>query len=290
MIKGAALPDAVQGALWMLFSACCYVASATLMRGLGDAYSTFQLTFIRTVVAVVILLPLFLRTRRDRLAPRQMGLIAASAGFTYVGVLFWFYGAAHVPVANFFALQFTTPLFTILLATLLLGQRNDPAAWVATLAGFAGVLLILRPGVIPVTAGALATLASCIAYASVNTTVKSLSREVSPTAIVFWTSVLMVALALPLGVANWQPLARGDWPAILGISVLTTVAFLTVTRAISLADARIVQPVNFMRMPFGAAIGWLVFSEFPDLWTWLGAVVIFVASTYAVRRGTRRGG
>jgi len=281
--------DAVRGALWMLVSACCYVSSATLMRGLGDAYSAFQLTFIRTTVGVFILLPLFLRAGRDGLAPRRMGMIVTSAGLTYVGVLFWFYGAAHVPVANFLALQFTTPLFTILLATLLLGQRNDPAAWVATVAGFAGVLIILRPGLIAVSAGALATLASCVAYASVNTTVKSLSRDVAAIAIVFWTNLLMVPLSLPLGIATWRMPANGDWLVILGISVLTTIAFVTVTRAISLADARIVQPVNFMRMPIGAVIGWLVFSDFPDPRTWLGAVVIFIAATYVVGRGTRRG-
>jgi len=286
--RGPVLPDAVRGALWMLLSAGCYVTSATLMRGLGDAYSTFQLTFIRTIVAVLILLPLFLRAGRNAMLPRRAGLIVLSAGFTYIGILFWFYGAAHLPVADFFALQFTTPLFTILLATLLLGQRNDPGAWAATLAGFAGVLLILRPGLIEVSAGALATLASCIGYASVNTTVKSLSRDVSATAIVFWTNLLMMALSLPLGIAHWQPVAGDAWQTILAVSVLTTVAFVTVTRAISLADARIVQPVNFMRMPIGAAVGWLVFSEFPDLWTWLGAVVIFIASTFAVQRGTRR--
>ncbi|MEE8333371.1 MAG: DMT family transporter [Alphaproteobacteria bacterium] len=283
------LPDAARGALWMLFSACCYVSSATLMRGLGDAYSTFLLTFIRTLVAAVILLPLFLRAGRGKLVPRRMGLIVLSSAFTYVGVLFWFYGAAHVPVANFFALQFTTPLFTILLATLILGQRNDPAAWVATIAGFAGVLIILRPGLIPVSTGALATLASCVAYASINTTVKSLSRDVSTIAIVFWTNLLIVPLAMPLAIANWQMPKNGDWLVILAISVLTTVAFVTVTRAISLADARIVQPVNFMRMPIGALIGWLVFSTLPDLWTWIGALVIFVASTYAVSRGARHG-
>jgi len=286
--KEPALPDAVRGALWMLLSACCYVSAATLMRGLGDSYSTFQLTFIRTMVAVAILLPLFLRGGARLRPPHRMGLVVVSAGFTYLGVVFWFFGAAHVPVADFFALQFTTPLFTILLATLLLGQRNDPAAWAATFAGFAGVLIILRPGLITVSAGALATLASCVGYASVNTTVKSLSRDVSATAIVFWTNLLMVALSMPLGVANWQAIAAADWLPVLAISVLTTIAFVTVTRAISLADARIVQPVNFMRMPIGAAIGWLAFAEFPDLWTWIGAVVIFIASTYAVGRGARR--
>jgi len=287
--QAAVLPDAVRGALWMLFSACCYVSSATLMRGLGDSYSTFQLTLIRTIVAVLLLLPLFLRTGREVRLPRRFGLLALSACFTYLAVLCWFFGAANVPVADFFALQFTTPLFTILLATLILGQRNDPAAWAATFAGFAGVLLILRPGLIAVSLGALATLASCVGYASVNTSIKPLSREVSASGIVFWTNLLIIPLALPLGIAHWRAPEPGDWPTILAVASLTTIAFVSVTRAIALADARIVQPVNFMRMPIGAAIGWLVFSEFPDLWTWLGAVLIFAASSYAVGRGARRG-
>ena len=76
--------------------------------------------------------------------------------------------------------------------------------------------------------------------------------------------------------------------AILGVAVLSTLGYTLVTKAIALAPARVVQPVNFMRMPIGAGFGWVLFSEFPDLWTWIGAVVIFCATTYAVQRGTKR--
>lgn len=286
-----ALPDAVKGALWMLTSAVCYVASATLMRTIGDTYSAFELTFIRSVVAVAMLAPLFLRNLRGKtLMPARPVAVLMTGVFSYVGILCWIFAAARMPVADFFALQFVTPLFTIAMAIVILRERPDPASWIATLVGFAGVLVILRPGLIEVTLGALIALASSAGYATVNTIVKSLTRTVSATDIVFYANFLLVPISLPLALVDWTWPALADWPAILGVCVLSTIGYVTVTLAIGLAPARVVQPVNFMRMPIAAAFGFVVFGEFPDVWTWIGAAVIFLATWCAVQRGTRRPG
>lgn len=272
----------------MLLSGTCYVASASLMRQIGDAYSAYEITFIRSVVAVIILAPLFLRQSRARLWPERPFAHLVTGILSYLGILFWVMAASSMPVADFFALQFITPLFTISFAIIFLRERADMASWIATLIGFAGVLLVLRPGVIEISLGAMAALASSFFYASVNTVIKSLSRAVSATAIVFYANLLLVPLSLPMAIIEWKTPLWADWPLLLGIAVLSTLGYTWVTKAIALAPARVVQPVNFMRMPMGAAFGWVLFSEFPDIWTWVGAVVIFCATTYAVRRGTRK--
>ena len=281
------MPDAVKGALWMLFSGCCYVAAATLMRHLGGAYSTYELTFLRSVIAVVMLAPMLLRLGRISLRPERPFAHFMTGVLSYLGILFWFLAASQMPVGDFFALQFVTPLITISMAIVFLRERADAASWAATLVGLAGVLIVLRPGLIAVSAGALAALASSFAYASVNTLVKSLSRSVSATGIVFYANLWLVPISLPMALVEWRTPLAADLPAILGVAVLSTLGYVTVTKAIGLAPARVVQPVNFMRMPIAAAFGLVVFGEFPDVWTWVGAFVIFLATSYAVRRGTR---
>ncbi|MDA1323593.1 MAG: DMT family transporter [Proteobacteria bacterium] len=283
-----AIPTAVQGAFWMLISGTCYVASASLMRQLGDAYSPYELTFIRAIVAVVVLAPIFLRHTRARLWPERPVAVLMTGILSYLGILFWLVAASSMPLGDFFALQFITPLFSIAFAILFLRERADMASWAATLVGFAGVLIVLRPGMIEISLGAVAALSSSFFYASVNTVIKSLSRTLSATTIVFYANVWLVPISLPMAVIEWKTPLLTDLPLILGVGFLSTLGYVLVARGISLAPARVVQPVNFMRMPIGAVFGWVLFSEFPDLWTWIGAVVIFCATTYAVGRGSKK--
>ena len=283
-----AIPTAVQGAFWMLISGCCYVVSASLMRQLGDAYSVYEITFIRAVLAVVILAPVFLRHSRTQLWPERPFAIFMTGVFSYLGILFWLAAASTMPIGDFFALQFITPLFSIAFAIMFLRERADMASWAATLVGFVGVLIVLRPGVIEISMGAVAALLSAFFYASVNTVIKSLSRTLTATTIVFYSNLLLVPIALPMAIVEWQTPLVADLPLILGVGFMSTMGYVLVTKAIALAPARVVQPVNFTRMPVGAAFGWVLFSEFPDVWTWVGAAVIFCATSYAVHRGTKR--
>jgi len=283
-----AISPAVQGAIWMLISGTCYVASATLMRQLGDAYSFYEVTFIRAVLAVVILTPVFLRGKRAPLWPERPFAVLMTGVFSYLGILLWLVAASSMPVGDFFALQFVTPLFSIAFAILFLRERSDFASWAATLVGLAGVMIVLRPGMIEISVGALAALLSAFFYASVNTVIKSLSRTLSATTIVFYGNVWLVPIAMPMAIVEWKTPLLEDLPLILGVGFLSTMGYVLVTKGISLAPARVVQPVNFMRMPIGAAFGWVLFSEFPDIWTWVGAAVIFCATSYAVRRGSKK--
>ncbi len=277
----------LRGALWMALASFCYVSAATAARHISADYSVFELAFIRGVVAIVFIAPMLARAGRTAFYTRQPALQALSGLFTYLAILCWFFAAMRMPVAEFFALQFTTPLFTMALAMVILRQSVGKRNWVATLIGFAGVLVILRPGMIEVTLGAIATLASSAGYASVNTTIKALSRTDSPTVTVFYTNVLILVLSLPMAVVFWKTPSWSDWPPILGVAVFSTIAFLATARAITAADARVVQPVNFMRMPTAAVFGYFLFNEAPDMWTWAGALTIFASTYYVLTRATR---
>ena len=274
---------AARGALWMLLASFSYVASATLTRQLAGEYSVFELTFLRCAVGLAVLTPLVLSGGTAQLRTAVLPLHALRTVFTYVAILLWFLAATEMPVGDFFALQFTNPLFTIACAALFLRERIDAKSWTAALVGFAGVLLILRPGAIAVTVGAVAALGSAAAYATVNTTIKVLSRSDSPAVMTFYANLLIVPLSLVPALFAWRTPPWEDVPVLAGVALFSTLAQYSVAASISLADARIVQPMNFLRLPIAAVLGYLAFAEFPDLWTWAGAAVIFGAAWYAVQ-------
>ena len=163
-------------------------------------------------------------------------------------------------------------------------------SWLAAIVGLGGVLIIVRPGYIPVSLGVLAAIASALSYALVNTLIKVASRHDSPTVMTFYVNFLIVPVSAVPAFFVWTTPGWADVPTLLGVALFATLAQFCVANAISLADARVVQPMNFMRMPLAALFGYLVFSEFPDVWTWTGAVIIFAAAWYAVQHGARARG
>lgn len=283
-----ALPDAVKGALWMLLASFSYVASATLTRQLAGTYPVFELAFFRCAVGVAVLTPLVLRGGTAQLRTRVFPLHCLRTVLTYSAILLWFYAAEHVPVGDFFAIQFATPLFTIAAAAVLLREKVGLKSWAAAFVGFLGVMIIIRPGLTVVTLGVAAALATAVAYALVNTAIKVMSRHDSPAVMSFYANLLILPVSLVPALFAWKTPLAADLPTLLGVALFATLAQYSVACSISLADARVVQPVNFLRLPIAAALGFLVFGEFPDLWTWVGAVVIFFAAWYAVTHASER--
>jgi drug/metabolite transporter (DMT)-like permease len=278
----------VRGALWMLLASFCYVSSATLTRELAGAYSVFELTFFRCVIAVFVLAPLVLQGGIGKLKTKIFPLHCARTVITYTAIVLWFYGTEHVPVADFFAIQFITPIFTIGCAVLLLRERVGVKSWIAAAIGFAGVLIIIRPGLMEVTWGIGAAVTTAASYALINTLIKIMSRHDSPVVMSFYANFLVVPISVIPAILTWKTPAMDDAPMLLGVALFSTMAQLCVAFAISLADARVVQPMNFMRMPIAAILGYFAFSEFPDIWTWTGAIVIFGAGWYAVQQGREK--
>ncbi len=272
----------------MLGASFCYVASATLTRYLDGSYHTFELAFLRCFVGVCVLTPLVLRNGLSQIKTKVIHLHGLRMVVTYIAILLWFYAAETVPVGDFFAIQFATPLFTIAAAAMLLREHVSIKSWLAALVGFCGVLIIVRPGYIPISIGVLAALGTALSYALVNTAIKILSRYDSPTTMTFYANVLILPVSAIPAFFVWKTPSVEDIPTLLGVTLFATLAQLCVANSISLADARVVQPMNFMRMPIAAIMGFIVFSEFPDLWVWVGALVIFGAGWYAVQQGRKK--
>lgn len=272
----------------MLLGGLSYTVTGALVRILAGEYPVFEIVFLRCVIAVIMMAPLIMRLGVGALKTRQPAMHLVRTMIGYGGILCWFYGVSEIPLTDYYALQFTMPLFTIAGAVLLLGEHAGMKTWVAVAFGFFGALVILRPGLIAVSLGALAALTAALSFAAINIMIKIMARKDDPVVIVIYANFLMIPMSLIPALFDWVAPAWEDIPAIIGIGVFGTVAQLSLTRAVALADARVVQPFDFLRLPFAALIGWFVFGEASDIWTWIGAVIIFAAAYYVLAHDSRR--
>ncbi len=280
---------AARGALWMIGAAAALTAMAVCIRYL-PAYSVLLLIFLRNVINLALLAPSLLRHGSGIFRTRRFGTHALRNAFLYGGNVAWFYGVTMVSLADVAALQFTSPLFTALIAAMFLGERLDSHRVLAIIAGFAGAVAIIRPGLIPVNSGTLLVLLAAFLYSCAHVVTKRLSDTESGSTVVFFMSVTILAYSAVPAAMVWEVPAVADLPAIIGLGITGYATHYCLTRSLAEADATFVIAFDFFRLPFSVALGWLLFTEILDAWTGFGALVIFAAGYYStVREGRQRG-
>ena len=277
--------SAVRGALWMAAASVTVALSAACVRELSSTYSVFQLVFLRSLVGTVLLLPWSLRMAwRGTLRTRRLPLHLLRMSLSYAGMVCAFYGIANMPIGDVYALLFMVPLITIVLAVFILGERAGTHTWLACGTGFAGALVILRPGIIELGIAAGAVLFTALAYAATNICIKALSRTDSPVQITIYGNMLALPISLIPTLFVWLTPSWTDAIWILSLGALQVLSGLFHARSVNAADARIVQPFNFLRLPCSVVVAYLMFAELPSPWTWLGAGMIFASSYYVLVR------
>jgi drug/metabolite transporter (DMT)-like permease len=271
----------------MAAAAAAFTVMTTLIREAATGVHPFEIAFFRALVNLGLMLPFALRTGRAGLKTKNHKAFALRGVCGLAFLMTYFSGAALIPVAESQALTFTSPLWGTLLAVFFLSERLTVTRASAVIVGFAGVLVILRPGVLQVSVGAVLVLAGALAAAASNTIVKFTTRTDHPDAIVFYQMVYVTPLILIPALYVWT------WPALDELLLMIAVGFFAtlnqrfLSRAYACADAIAVLPFEFSRLPFAAIIGFLAFGELPDVWAWIGGAVIFGASLYMVRQETR---
>ena len=257
--------------------------AAACVRELSFQFSTFQIVFFRSMVGVTILAPWMMRMAvQGRLRTSRMPLYLLRTSLSYTGMVCVFYGLSFMPIGEVYSLLFLVPMITIVLAVVILKERAGSHAWVACGVAFIGALVILRPGIIAFNLGAAAVLITAITYAATNICIKSLSRTDTPVQITVYGNLLALPLAFFPTIFVWQTPSFSDLPWILGLGLLQMLAGLFHAYSVRAADARVVQPFNFLRLPVSVLIAYLLFSELPMPWTWLGAGLIFASSYYVL--------
>ena len=268
----------------MTAAAMLFTLMNLLVRLAAAELPILQIPFFRNLFALAFMLPWALRMGVASLRTRQLKLHVVRAVIGVASMLAWFSAVALIPLAEAVALNFTAPLFVTVGAALLLGEVVRVRRWSATVIGFAGTLLVLRPGIESISLLTLLPIASAILMAASMLCVKVLSRTDAPGIIVFYMGLLMTPLSLLPALFVWQWPSASAWLWLVLLGLVAAVAHLLFTRAFAKCDASAVQPFDFTRLPFAALLGFAFFGEVPSMWIWLGGAMIAGSAVYIARR------
>jgi drug/metabolite transporter (DMT)-like permease len=278
---------ALRGVAWMSGAVLSFSAMAIAARQLLAHMGAFQVLFVRSVVMLAIVLVVVAQAKGAVTATRRLPLHVLRNVIHFGGQYCWVFAIGALPLATVFAIEFTMPVWTALLAALLLGERLTRNRLVMLVLGFAGVLVILRPGVGAFHPAVFVALAAAFLYAGNMIATKRLSTTDSPLAVLFWMSVIQTPLALATALPHWVAPPAGDLPWMLLIGIGSYTAHYCMTRAFKLADATLVVPIDFTRLPLIAVVGAVFYAEPFDPMVLVGAAVIFAGTYFSLTRETR---
>ena len=282
------LTPVMQGLLWMMASTASFSAMIIAVRYLADTIPPFEQVFLRSVISLAIGLPMVIRVWRETaqtFRPNALGRLYAGRGLsTYIGVSAWFFAIAALPLAEAVALHFTLPIIGLILSVIVLREHITRARWMAVVIGFGGVLIILRPGAEAFDIMALVVLLSAAGYASGDIFTKLLSRTEPVRLIVVNLNIYLIVFAAIPTALDWHTPPASDIPMILVMGVTAWTAHMCLAQAMKRADASVIIPMEFIRLPITAIGAYIFFAEVPGAWTMLGAAVIFFGTWQLARK------
>jgi drug/metabolite transporter (DMT)-like permease len=277
----------VRGVLWMLCAVLSFAMMAVAVRELLRHMNVFEILAWRTLVTLLIVSSTMGRYGFAPLRTRRFPAHATRAVLHVAGQWCWMYAIGALALATVFAIEFTMPVWVAILAALFLHERLTPPRLVQLALGFIGVLIILRPGVGQFHPASLIMLLGSMFYAGNMTFTKRLSATETPLAVTFWMSVVQLPITAVAAVPGWVMPVLADVPWILAIGAGSFAAHYSMTRAMKLADATVVVPIDFIRLPLIAVIGALLYAEPFDPMVIVGAAVIFAGTYYSLSRERR---
>lgn len=278
----------LRGVAWMSGAVLSFCAMAIAARQLLLHMGTFEVLFFRTALSMLIVLPLAWRSGLGRLRTRRFGTHLWRNLFHFGGQAAWVYSLGVLPLATVFAIEFTTPVWVAAAAVLVLGERMTRGRLVMLTLGIAGVLVILRPGASAMQPAAFVMLAGALGFAGNMIGTKRLSSTDSPLAVLFWMSIIQTPICLAFAWHTWAMPGMEDAPWIAVIVCGHFTAHYCLTRAMKLADATVVGPVDFFRLPLIAVIGALFYGEPFDPAVMVGAAMMFSGTYYSLSQERRR--
>lgn len=278
------MSPATVGALWMVTAACLLATLSLMVRQIANDLHPFEIAFFRNLAQFAFMLPWVAAAGIQVVRTRRIWAHARRSGFGICAMLTWFWVITQMPIAEATAISFSAPLFTTAGAALFLGEKVGPRRWVATVVGFMGVLMIIRPGVHVVELPQVMALLSAVFIAGAMLSNKSLARTETPNAMVLWMGAFMSLYSLPPAIAVWGWPVGWTWVWLGVLGLVATAAHLAINRAFASSDASFIAPFGFAQIPFVALAGYVVFAEMPDAWTWAGALVIMASGVYTAHR------
>ena len=278
------LSPALQATLMMILAMLMFTMMGIFIRLSSTFVPVLEVVFFRNFLALLILAPLLIRSGVSSIRMNRPKLYFWRALINFIGMLSGFTAVTLIPLANMTALTFTSPIFVTIGAALFLGEVIRLRRMAAIAVGFLGALIILRPGLVEVSTGAMLALVSALTIAIASLIVKKMTETESASAIVFWMVMMQAPIALVPTLFIWQWPTAEAWLYLWGMALCGTAAHILLTRAFGMVEITSLQPLEFTKLPFAVVLAWMVFGEWPDIWIWLGGSVIFASTAYITRR------
>ncbi|MEL6509223.1 MAG: DMT family transporter [Pseudomonadota bacterium] len=285
------MSDIIKAAVWMTGAIGSFTAMAIAGRAVSFELDTFEIMMFRSFVGIVLVLVIAgAAGTLGQITRRNLGLHAIRNLCHFTGQNLWFFALTMIPLAQLFALEFTSPLWVLLLSPLFLGERLTRPKVLAALVGFAGVLIVVRPDFNALNIGVICAAASAIFFAGTAIATRKLTRSETITCILFYLTVMQAGFGIIAagydGDIALPSAASVPWLVLIGCAGL--LAHFCLTTALSLAPASVIMPIDFVRLPVIAVIGALFYNEAIDLWVFVGAVLIFGANYANIRLQSRQ--
>ena len=282
----------IQAAIWMTGTIVSFSAMAVSGREISFELDTFEIMMYRSIIGLIIVLLLAksFKTHRE-ISTQNLSLHFYRNLSHFTGQNLWFYALTLIPFAQLFAFEFSVPLWVMLAAPFLLGERLTNIRIISILVGFIGILIVTRPWLAGLAPGIIPAALCAIGFACSVIFTKQLTQKVSITCILFWLTSMQLLMAIICagydGDISLPSSSNFIWIIIIGIGGL--LAHFCITKALQLAPATVVTPIDFCRLPVIAAIGYVFYNEALDIFIIGGAIIIFIANYINIWSETKKG-
>jgi drug/metabolite transporter (DMT)-like permease len=281
------LPPATRAVAVMAMASLMFSCMHALIRGITQDLHPFEVAFFRAVLGIFVLMPVMIRHNFQQLRTGKIKLHAARGILNAIAMLSFFYAVKLTELGTVTALGFTAPLFATVLAALILGEVIRIRRATAIAVGFVGTLIILRPGFIEIDIGPMLIIFSSLVWAFALMVIKVMTRTESNVTITTYASLFLSPITLVAAIPFWQWPTPEQWVILVVIGTIGTLAQMGLNLALKLGDASIVLPIDFTKLIWAAMLGFVLFGEFPDMFTWIGGFLIFASTTYIGVREAR---
>lgn len=274
----------MRGVLMMCISTMAFSVMHVTIRQVSFEVPVFQVVFLRNLFGLLFLMPMLMSGGMGSLRTDRIGLHMFRAVLNIIAMMMFFYALTITPLAKTTALSFISPIFAAALSVLVLKERFRLHRWAAIGAGFVGMLIILRPGVVEMdTGGMLVVFAASFAAVTI-VVIKVLSRTDSSVTIAAWMAIFLSLLSVGPAIWVWVWPSAAAWGWLFVIGFFGTIAQLSISQALKETDPTAVLPFDFLKLVWTALLAAWLFGEIPDLYTWIGAGVIFASGLYIAQR------
>jgi len=282
--------DPVRALLMLFVSMICFAICVAMIKQLGQRMHVAEIIALRQIFMVLALVPAVRQAHLHSWMLRRPGLLLLRSSIAFFSILCGFTAIINLPLATATTLSFSRTFFITVFAVLILKETVGPRRIGALLIGFLGILIIARPldlvsqGLSGIDVNILLAVISAAGIGIGQIIVRIQARADSPVLMVTWQAILIGLAMAPIAYWNWVTPTWAEWGILIMVGILTSFAQWTMVNAFKLTEATFLAPFDYFRLILSALIGWLVFNEWPDSYTWLGAAIIFLSTFYIMRR------